>query len=232
MRLLEDLLVLTLQIRGNRLRAFLNHRTCTVENRFTQILIFQNDLRDKSLCQLQFVEPRLVFPQVFKTIRSIEHLAVRGIRQRGKRPFFVMANFPYEYASRVFDLGMRFRRAVLDPRRCLWVGPRKIGSTAWQSIRNWAGDLKNLLGVHAIHVAHVKRNPTLSLNQFAVLRLTDCALTSSVCASDPFTQAHSSINVVHTLPFLKPQHRSRRRSRRLQTERRATALPHRNQAKR
>ena len=232
MRLLEDLLVLTLQIRGNRLRAFPNHYTCTVENRFTQILIFQNDLRDKSLCQLQFVKPRFVFPQVFKTIRGIEHLVVRGIRQRGKIPFFVMTNFPYEYASRVFDLGMRFRRAVLEPRRCLRISPRKIGSTAWQSIRNGAGDLKNLLGVHAIHVAHVKRNPTLSLNQFAVLRLAGCALTSSVCASDTFAQACSSINVVHDLPFLKQRRRSRRRSRRLQTGRRTTVLLRRNRARR
>ena len=212
MRLLEDLLVLNLQIRGNRLRAFLNHRTRTFENRFTHIVIFQNDLRDKSLCQLQFVEPRFVFPQVFKTIRSIEHFVVRGIRQCGKRPFFVMANFPYEYAGGVLDLGMRFRRAVLEPRRCLRISPRKIGSTAWQSIRNGTGDLKDLLGVHAIRVAHIKRNPTLSLNQFAVLRLAGCALTSSVCASDTFAQACSSIRVVHALPFLKRRRRSRRRN--------------------
>ena len=212
MRLLEDLLVLAPQIRSYRLRVLFDHHTRTLENRFTQILIFQNDLRDKSLCQLQFVEPRFVFPQIFKAIRGIEHLVVRGIWQRGKRPFFVMANFPYEYASRVFDLGMRFRRAVLEPRRCLRISPRKIGSTAWQSIRNGAGDLKNLLGVHAIHVAHVKRNPTLSLNQFAVLRFADCALTSSVCASDPFAQACSSINVVHALPFLKRRRRSRQRN--------------------
>ncbi len=186
MRLLEELLVLNLQIRSDRPRAFLNHRTRAFENRFTHIVIFQNDLRDKSLCRLQFVKPRFVFPQVFKTIRGIEHLVVRGIRQRGKRPFFVMANFPYEYASRVFDLGIRFRRTVLKLRRCLRISPRKIGSTAWQSISNGTGDPKDLLGVHAIRVAHIKRNPTLSLNQFAVLRLAGCALTSSVCASDTF----------------------------------------------